>query len=124
MTNAMSAAEERSLRAQLTALERKQDARFARRETLLNERDRTLAGQASELEATIKNYREQLAAARAELAKLDDTEATAEPQGQRQIRPEEVAQADAIQAAAAGLGSKEHMAWRRQHIPSSQGLFR
>jgi uncharacterized protein involved in exopolysaccharide biosynthesis len=124
MTDSISAAEERSLRAQLNALERKQDARFARRETFLNERDRTLAAQACELEATIKDYREQLAAAQAELAKLDDTEVPAEPQGQRQIGPEEVAQAEAIQAAAAGLGSKEHMAWRRQHIASSQGLFR
>jgi len=35
MTDSISAAEERSLRAQLNALERKQDARFARRETFL-----------------------------------------------------------------------------------------
>jgi len=79
MTDSISAAGERSLRAQLNALERKQDARFARRETLLSQRDRTLARQVSELEATIKDYQEQLAAAQAELAELDKSPTSHQP---------------------------------------------
>lgn len=72
----------------------------------------------SELEATIKDYREQLAAA---LDELDDTEVPAEPQGQGSLGPEE----EAIRiAAASGPFSPEFRAWHEAHVaPTSRGLF-
>jgi outer membrane protein TolC len=85
----------------------------------------------SELEATIKDYQEQLAAAQAELAELDKEpdEPPARPPlppplpGQRQGGPEGIFTSPEEAIAAAGPWSPEFQAWRKAHIPTSRGII-
>jgi uncharacterized protein involved in exopolysaccharide biosynthesis len=103
-----------SLRNQLAAMERRRAQQYAQWDALLAENTRKLDGQAQALETSIAALRAKAAEVRAELDE-DDTEATAEPQGQPpaepipgqpQLRPEDIARMP--------LGSSQHMALRRE----------
>jgi hypothetical protein len=125
LPNPISAAEERRLRADLAALTRRREQHYARLDRMLVERDQQLSqtSVAAELEAKIKNLREQMAATLAELDEGPDEPPAPPPADQRQLGPEGIFHSAEEAAAAAGPWSAEFQAWRKRHIPSSRGLF-
>lgn len=117
----ISAAEGRRLRMQLAELTRKREQRYAEWDRLLADhgRESTLASQAEALSARIEELKQQMAdtLAEAELAGAD------EPPIRPPLPEEGIFPSAEEAAAAAGPWSPEFQAWRKQHIPSSRGLF-